>query len=983
FFILFLLLQTNEWNKNDDRLLQAVENGDPEKVASLLGKKGASATKQDSEGKTAFHLAATKGHAECLRIMVTHGADVTAQDSAGHSALHLAAKNSHPDCIKRLLQSKCPADNTDNSGKTALHYAAACGCLQVVQLLCEHKCPINVKDLDGNIPLLLAVQSGHTEVCKYLLDHGADINTRDKNGRTALMMACEAGNLNMVEAFLKKGADVSLVDVFGQDALHYSKVSENTGIQNLLSSKLSQDVGKLEMPICSFSFLELALCHDQGSKLSSERSGTPKKRKAPPPPISPVQLSDLSSPLSSTSTPVTGKGQAFFADQVCKEEFSSLIRDNKDRLSDSTTGADSLLDVSSEADQQDLLLLMQAKIASLTLHNKELQDKLQERTPKEGDSTIESYHSTQTELEQSADRQNEFSAQELKSTLNATQIQEKLTSPSEVKTKYLQEDLKDMQRKSENYEAKRKHVEAQVQSRVQETENLNSTAISENNSDLNLKFQETQNRYEEAVNEVLNVQRQMKLGLVSSESEETNSDLSRLKVTCGEVEALKQALKRALEESERQKEKVRELQKKFEEREQNVASRLSVEECEEMKNSYCSVIDNINQEKALLIERYKEGQEEIKRLQDKLTHQTQLQSSAEAGEMKDGMHRMIDELNRQLSELSVLYKEAQTELEDYRKRKTLDDVALDYVPRDEHEKLMQVTNSLKYKAENELSEMKSLYTKVLDEAEELKHLLDAQKQNSLPITEHHQVMNALRNTVKEMEEEINALRALLTSKESEVRNLQKELLEEKAAINEAMVPKAAYEKLQSSLEGEVSVLSSKLKNVIQEKENMSLDAMQLRNEVLHLKEEKEGMHTLLEAKEREVTGLHQKYHQAQEDLLEMKKCSESSSKQEEDKDKKINEMSKEVSKLKEALNSLSQLSYSTSAPKRQSQQLEALQQQVKQLQNQLTETKKQHQEIVSVYRMHLLYAVQGQMDEDVQKVLKQILSMCKSQSQKK
>ncbi|KAM6036047.1 ankycorbin isoform 3-T3 [Theristicus caerulescens] len=938
---------TNEWNKNDDRLLQAVENGDPEKVASLLGKKGASATKQDSEGKTAFHLAATKGHTECLRIMVTHGADVTAQDGAGHSALHLAAKNSHPDCIKRLLQSKCPADSTDNSGKTALHYAAACGCLQAVQLLCEHKCPINIKDLDGNIPLLLAVQNGHMEVCKYLLDHGADINTRDKNGRTALMVACEAGSLNMVEAFLRKGADVSLVDVFGQNALHYSKLSENTGIQNLLSSKLSQDVD----------------------------AKSPTKAK---------QLSDLSSPHSSTSTPMTGKGQAFFADQVCKqEEFSSLHRDNKDRLSDSTTGADSLLDVSSEADQQDLLLLMQAKIASLTLHNKELQDKLQERTPKELDSTTESYLSTQTESEQTADRQNEFSAEELKSTLNATQIQEKLTSPSEVKMKYLQEDLKDAQRKSENSEAKRKHIEAQVQSRVPETDHLNSTDISENGSDLNLKFQENQNRYEEAVKEVLNIQRQAKLSLVSFESEETSSDLSRLKVTCGEVEMLKQELKRALEESERQKEKVRELQKKFEEREQNVASKLSVEECEEMKNSYCSVIDNINQEKALLIERYKEGQEEIKRLQDKLTNQTQLESSAEAGEMKDAMHRMIDELNRQLSELSQSYKEAQTELEDYRKRKTLDDIALDYIPRDEHEKLMQVTNSLKYKAENELSEIKSQYTKVLDEAEELKQLLDTQKQNSLPITEHHQVMSALRNTVKKMEEEINELKGLLANKESEVRNLQKELLEEKAAINEAMVPKATYEKLQSSLEGEVSVLSSKLKDVIQEKENVSLDAMQLRNEVLHLKEEKEGMHTLLEAKEREVTGLHQKYHQAQEDLLEMKRYSESSSKLEEDKDKKINEMSKEVSKLKEALNSLSQLSYSTSAPKRQSQQLEALQQQVKQLQNQLTETKKQHQEIVSVYRMHLLYAVQGQMDEDVQKVLKQILSMCKSQSQKK
>ncbi|NXP38414.1 RAI14 protein, partial [Leiothrix lutea] len=961
---------TNEWNKNDDRLLQAVENGDLEKVASLLGKKGASATKQDSEGKTAFHLAATKGHAECLRIMVTHGADVTAQDGAGHSALHLAAKNSHPDCIKRLLQSKCPADSTDNSGKTALHYAAACGCLQAVQLLCEHKCPINIKDLDGNIPLLLAVQNGHTEVCKYLLDHGADINTRDKNGRTALMMACEASSLNMVEAFLRRGADVSLVDVFGQNALHYAKLSENTGVQNLLLSKMSQDVGR------DIAF-RLDFSHDQGSKLSSERSGTPKKRKAPPPPISPIQVNDLSSPHSSTSTPMTGKGHAFFADQVCKEEFTSLRKDNKDRLSDST-GIDSLLDVSSEADQQDLLLLMQAKIASLTLHNKELQDKLQERTPKEGDSTVESY-STQTQFDQTAERQNEFLVQELKPTLNATEIPEKLTSPREVKMKYFQEDLKDVQKKLENSEAKRKHMETQVQSRVPEIDHLNSPDISENDSDLNLKFQETQNKNEEAVKEVLNVQRQKKPGLVSSESEETSSDLSMLKVTYGEVEALKQELKKALEESERQKEKVRELQKKFEDREQNVAGKLSVEECEEMKNSYCSVIDNINQEKALLIERYKEGQEEIKRLQDKLTNQMQLESSAEAGERKDVMHRTIDELNRQLSELSLLYKEAQTELEDYRKKKTLDDIGSDYIPRDEHEKLMEVTNSLKNKAENELSEMKSQYTKILDEAEELKQLLDTQKQNSLPITEHRQVINALRNTIKEMEEEINELKRLISNKESELRNLEKALLEEKAAINEAMVPKATYEKLQSSLEGEVSALSSKLKDVMREKENISLEAMKLRNEILHLKEAKEGMHTLLEAKEREVTDLQDKYHQVQGALIEMK----NSSKLEEDKDKKINEMSKEISRLKEALNSLSQLSYSTSATKRQSQQLEVLQQQVKQLQNQLTETKKQHQEIVSVYRMHLLYAVQGQMDEDVQKVLKQILSMCKSQSQKK
>ncbi|GLD51217.1 ankycorbin isoform X1 [Lates japonicus] len=41
---------------------------------------------------------------------------------------------------------------------------------------------------------------------------------------------------------------------------------------------------------------------------------------------------------------------------------------------------------------------------------------------------------------------------------------------------------------------------------------------------------------------------------------------------------------------------------------------------------------------------------------------------------------------------------------------------------------------------------------------------------------------------------------------------------------------------------------------------------------------------------------------------------------------------------------------------------------------QTKESKKLHNEIVSVYRMHLY--VQGQMDEDVQKASKQILMMC-------
>ncbi|XP_042117351.2 ankycorbin isoform X2 [Peromyscus maniculatus bairdii] len=948
---------TNEWNKNDDRLLQAVENGDAEKVASLLGKKGTSATKHDSEGKTAFHLAAAKGHLECLKVMVTHGVDVTAQDTSGHSALHIAAKNGHPEYIRKLLQYKSPAESTDSSGKIALHYAAAQGCLQAVQVLCEQKSPINLKDSDGNIPLLLAVQNGHSEVCQFLLDHGADVNSRDKNGRTALMLACETGSSHIVEALIKKGADLNLVDSLGHNALHYSKLSENAGIQSLLLSKISQDAD-LKTPTKPKQ-------HDQVSKISSERSGTPKKRKAPPPPISPTQLSDVSSPRSITSTPLSGKESVFFAEAPFKAEISS-IQENKDRLSDSTTGADSLLDVSSEADQQDLLALLQAKVASLTLHNKELQDKLQ------------------TDLAPSLDKSSEAPSSDAKSSPSVERPVGTSPVDRDVRIQQLQDTLLDLQKKLESSEAEKKQLQAELQSQRTDLMCVNSTEISENGSDLSQKLKETQSKYEEAMKEVLSAQKQMKLGLLSQESADGCSHLREAGVANVDVDTLRQDLQNALEESERNRERVRELETKLVEKEKAGAAKPpAAEECEEMKSSYCSVIENMNKEKAFLFEKYQQAQEEIMKLKDTLKSQMPPpEAPDDAGDMKEAMNRMIDELNKQVSELSQLYKEAQAELEDYRKRKSLEDAA-EYIHKAEHERLMHVTNVSRAKAEEALSEMKSQYSRVLNELTQLKQLVDAHKENSVSITEHLQVITTLRTTAKEMEEKVSHLKEHLASKEAEVTRLEKQLLEEKAAMTDAMVPKSSYEKLQASLENEVNALATKLKDSVKEKEKAHSEVAQVRSEVSQVKREKENIQTLLKSKEQEITELLQKLQRAQEDLEGMKRCSETSSKLEEDKDEKINEMSKEVMKLKEALNSLSQLSYSTSSSKRQTQQLEVLQQQVKQLQNQLTECKKQHQEVISVYRMHLLYAVQGQMDEDVQRVLKQILTMCKNQSQKK
>uniref|UniRef100_A0A8C2PWA4 Uncharacterized protein n=1 Tax=Cyprinus carpio TaxID=7962 RepID=A0A8C2PWA4_CYPCA len=117
------VITSQDWSKTDDRLLQAVEQNDPEKVATLLVKKGLCPSKLDVEGKSALHLCASRGRLDCLEVILSHGVDINVTDGTGFNALHLAAKNGQSDCLKRLLQERMPVDATDSFGRTSLHHA--------------------------------------------------------------------------------------------------------------------------------------------------------------------------------------------------------------------------------------------------------------------------------------------------------------------------------------------------------------------------------------------------------------------------------------------------------------------------------------------------------------------------------------------------------------------------------------------------------------------------------------------------------------------------------------------------------------------------------------------------------------------------------------------------------------------------------------------------------------------------------------------
>ncbi|XP_010215685.1 PREDICTED: uveal autoantigen with coiled-coil domains and ankyrin repeats [Tinamus guttatus] len=233
--------------------MKAAERGDMEKVSSILAKKGVSATKLDVEGRSAFHVVASKGNLDCLNTILVHGADITATDAAGRNALHLAAKYGHALCLQKLLQYNCPTENVDLQGRTALHDAAMSDCASSIQLLCDHGASVNAKDGDGRTPLVLATQMCRPTICQLLIDRGAEVNARDKQNRTALMLGCEYGCKDAVEVLLKNGADVSLADGLGHDCAYYARIGDNIDILALIKaavedSSKARDITKKGQP---------------------------------------------------------------------------------------------------------------------------------------------------------------------------------------------------------------------------------------------------------------------------------------------------------------------------------------------------------------------------------------------------------------------------------------------------------------------------------------------------------------------------------------------------------------------------------------------------------------------------------------------------------------------------------------------------------------------------------------------------------------
>ncbi|XP_071964526.1 uncharacterized protein [Antedon mediterranea] len=225
----------NDWTKYDDKVLQAVDAGDPEKLQSTLTKKGTSATKLDAEGKSAFHHAARLGQYPCLEVLLQLGTNVNAVDKQGWTALHCASSSGHFNCIQRLLQLQADATALNVQGETALQLAVAGNHSDSCKLLLLGGAPVGSKDKNGKTPLMHAAEHGDVELCRELIERGAVVNDQDKLLQTALILSCKKGHKEVIELFVKRGANVTIKDSTGHDAKYYAEQSTDDDVKKLLS----------------------------------------------------------------------------------------------------------------------------------------------------------------------------------------------------------------------------------------------------------------------------------------------------------------------------------------------------------------------------------------------------------------------------------------------------------------------------------------------------------------------------------------------------------------------------------------------------------------------------------------------------------------------------------------------------------------------------------------------------------------------------
>lgn len=181
-------------------VIEAAEVGDTAVVEARI-KEGCNVNQKDENGYTALHMAAIKGSAKCVKLLLEAGADSLLTDADGKTARKLSKSKKVNSLLDKAMKSR--------QMEIELCSKVVAGEMDALKKAIKSKgFNANMMNADNTISLLMLVCAhGDVASVKSLIKAGADVNYVAPDSRSVLHKAVDRENADIINALLEAGAN--------------------------------------------------------------------------------------------------------------------------------------------------------------------------------------------------------------------------------------------------------------------------------------------------------------------------------------------------------------------------------------------------------------------------------------------------------------------------------------------------------------------------------------------------------------------------------------------------------------------------------------------------------------------------------------------------------------------------------------------------------------------------------------------------------
>lgn len=208
--------------------------------ARILLKYGVS-TEVEIGLKPALILAAERGYARMVGLLLAYGVDIDIQSEAeasneqGETALHAAVKNNHPKLIEFLLNKGADLEMADGEGRTAFTHAIESGHNDLAKILhAKYHAQLEWEFESEEVetpPLLAAAENGNEEILDYMIQAGVNVDSTSSERLTPLMVA---KTVRIAQKLINAGARVNKRDLAGRTPFMHQAFAGDTEVMQFL-----------------------------------------------------------------------------------------------------------------------------------------------------------------------------------------------------------------------------------------------------------------------------------------------------------------------------------------------------------------------------------------------------------------------------------------------------------------------------------------------------------------------------------------------------------------------------------------------------------------------------------------------------------------------------------------------------------------------------------------------------------------------------